>query len=112
MSTHRWTHGKPLVRHDADERIEKNDEFDPSESELRAFGDRIEEVEPSDDAESESEEDTAESLTDLEGVGEATADKLRDAGFESAADVHAADTDELADVDGVSESLANELADG
>jgi predicted flap endonuclease-1-like 5' DNA nuclease len=88
-----------LVRHDADERIGKNDEFDPTEPELRAFGDRIEE------------EVDAESLTDLEGVGEATAEKLRDAGLESVADVRAADADELEDVDGLSESLASELAD-
>ena len=116
MSTHRWTHGKALVRHDADERIEKNEEFDPTESELRAFGDRIEEVESSDssaaDDDAEPEEDAdAESLTDLEGVGEATAEKLRDAGFESVADVRAADADDLADVDGLSESLADELTD-
>jgi large subunit ribosomal protein L32e len=116
MSTHRWTHGKALVRHDADERIEQGETFAPSESELRAFGDRIEKVESPDDAESDDadpDEDTdAESLTDLEGVGEATAEKLRDAGFGSVADVRAADTDELTDVDGISESLATELADG
>jgi large subunit ribosomal protein L32e len=111
MSTHRWTHGKALVRHDADERIEQGETFAPSESELRAFGDRIEKVEPPDDAESDEGTD-AESLTDLEGVGEATAEKLRDAGFGSVADVRAADTGELVDVDGISESLASELADG
>lgn len=39
-----------------------------------------------------------EELTDLDGIGPARADKLRDAGFETVADVRAASQDELADV--------------
>jgi len=39
-----------------------------------------------------------EELTDLDGIGPARADKLRDAGFETVADVQAASQDELADV--------------
>jgi len=39
-----------------------------------------------------------ENLTDLDGIGPARADKLRDAGFETVADVRSASQDELADV--------------
>lgn len=50
------------------------------------------------------------SLTDLDGVGEATADELRSAGYESVADVRNADPDTLAaDVDGIGDDLAASL---
>jgi uncharacterized membrane protein len=39
-----------------------------------------------------------EALTDLDGIGPARADKLRDAGFETVADVRGASQDQLADV--------------
>jgi len=39
-----------------------------------------------------------ENLTDLDGIGPARADKLRDAGYETVADVRGASQDELADV--------------
>jgi hypothetical protein len=46
-----------------------------------------------------------EELTDLDGIGPARADKLRDAGYETVADVRGASQDELADV------LGGDLAD-
>lgn len=46
-----------------------------------------------------------EALTDLDGIGPARADKLRDAGFETVADLRAANRDDLVDV------LGADLAD-
>ena len=92
MSTHRWTHGKPLVRHDADERIKQGETFDPSESELRAFGDRIKE------AESDGEDDSGAgaSATDAsdEEVPFHPADKTVDELQEELGDVTATETAE------------------
>jgi large subunit ribosomal protein L32e len=45
-------------------------------------------------------------LTAVDGVGEETADDLREAGFESIADLREADEDELAAVEGVGNALA------
>jgi predicted flap endonuclease-1-like 5' DNA nuclease len=45
-------------------------------------------------------------LTELDGVGPARADELREAGYESYADLRAASADELAAIDGVSEDAA------
>ncbi|WP_336364470.1 50S ribosomal protein L32e [Halalkalicoccus salilacus] len=45
-------------------------------------------------------------LTDISGVGDAKADALREAGFETVEDVKAASQDELADVEGVGNALA------
>ncbi|QCC46753.1 50S ribosomal protein L32e [Halobellus limi] len=55
------------------------------------------------DAENEAE---IESLEDISGVGPSKADALREAGYESVADVKAASQSELADVDGVGNALA------
>ena len=55
--------------------------------------------EPADD-------DAVTSLTDLGGVGEATAEKLAEAGFESVEHISAADQDQLQSVEGVSTALA------
>lgn len=52
------------------------------------------------------------SLTDLDGVGDATADKLREAGYETLKDVHLADAEALAEVDGISADLAESLTEG
>ena len=51
-------------------------------------------------------EDVPDDLTDVSGVGEAKADTLREAGFESVADVRRADQDDLADVEGIGNALA------
>lgn len=49
-------------------------------------------------------------LTQLDGVGASTADRLRDAGYESADDIGSADPDALADeVDGISTAKAHDL---
>jgi ribosomal protein L40E len=50
-----------------------------------------------------------EELTDLNGIGSARADKLRDAGFETVADVRAASQEDLADVLG--SDLARRVGD-
>ena len=47
-----------------------------------------------------------EELTDISGIGEAKAESLREAGFESVADLETADQDDLATVDGISDALA------
>lgn len=41
--SHRWTSETPRVRPDG-ERIEQGDEFEPTDHELRVWGDRIEPV--------------------------------------------------------------------
>lgn len=62
------------------------------------------------DGENTPADEPAESLTDLEGVGDSTADGLRAAGYESVADVRNGDADQLADdVDGIGQSLAESL---
>lgn len=49
-------------------------------------------------------------FTELDGVGEATADALRDAGYESITDVRKTDPSTLAaDVDGIGASLASDI---
>jgi hypothetical protein len=50
-------------------------------------------------------------VTAVEGVGEAKADALEEAGFESVEDVRSADTDEIADADGLGEKSAERLID-
>ncbi len=50
-----------------------------------------------------------EDLEDIRGVGPAKADALRDAGFETVADVQAATEDELAEVSGIGPSLAEDI---
>jgi large subunit ribosomal protein L32e len=54
----------------------------------------------------ESADETVSSLTDLGGVDEETAEKLKAAGFESVEHISAADQDQLQSVDGVSTALA------
>lgn len=53
--------------------------------------------------------ETARKLTEIAKVGSGTAESLRDAGFDSVADVREADTDELTAVDGIGESRATEI---
>ena len=60
--------------------------------------------------EEEAEEEEAETddreLEDIAGVGASKADALREAGFESVADLQVADQDDLAEVEGVGNALA------
>ncbi|MFC6835193.1 50S ribosomal protein L32e [Halomarina ordinaria] len=58
-----------------------------------------------DDENDRNDEDVAE-LTDISGVGEAKAESLREAGFETVEDVRAASQDELAEADGIGNALA------
>ena len=51
-------------------------------------------------------EDEHEELTDISGIGDAKAESLREAGFESVADLETADQDDLAAADGISDALA------
>lgn len=50
-------------------------------------------------------------LTSIDGVGPAIAEQLREAGFDTPADVHDADVDELADVHLIGEASAREILD-
>ena len=62
-------------------------------------------VEEADTDESDEEAD-AESLTEIGGVSEETADALREAGYESVTDLREADQDDLTALEGVSTALA------
>ncbi|GGN97329.1 MULTISPECIES: 50S ribosomal protein L32e [Haloarcula] len=66
--------------------------------------------EPAEDADQRAEEADSEAeemeLTDISGVGDAKADSLREAGFETVDDVRAADQSALAEVSGVGNALA------
>ena len=50
-----------------------------------------------------------ETLEDIDGVGDAKAESLREAGYESVEDVQAATVDDLTEVEGISESLAERM---
>ena len=50
--------------------------------------------------------DEYEELTDIGGIGDAKAESLREAGFESVDDVRSASQDDLVEVDGISDALA------
>jgi len=52
------------------------------------------------------EDNEFEELTDISGVGDAKADALREAGFETVEDVRAASQEELAEAEGVGNALA------
>lgn len=51
-------------------------------------------------------------LTEIDGVGDAIAEQLREAGFETVADVQGASVDELADVHLVGEASAEAILEG
>jgi large subunit ribosomal protein L32e len=58
------------------------------------------------DDESNDEAAEAQELTDISGVGDAKAESLRDAGFETVDDIRGADQSDLAAADGVGNALA------
>jgi large subunit ribosomal protein L32e len=64
------------------------------------------EAEAQAEAEEEDDEPAIEELTDISGVGDAKADSLREAGYNTVDQVKGASQDELADVDGVGMALA------
>jgi large subunit ribosomal protein L32e len=51
-------------------------------------------------------EDVPDTIEDIAGVGEAKADALREAGYDSVADVRGASQDDLADIEGIGNALA------
>ena len=53
-----------------------------------------------------------EDLTEIDGVGDAIAEQLREAGFETVADVEDATVDDLADVHLIGEASAKAILDG
>ena len=53
-----------------------------------------------------SDEDEYEELTDISGVGEAKAETLREAGYETIEDLREASQEELSEVDGIGQALA------
>ena len=55
---------------------------------------------------------TGTELTVIDGVGDAKADALAEAGFESVADVRAADEDDLAEAEGVGAAFAERIKEG
>lgn len=112
--SHEWAGAKALRRHGhgGDEYVEPGEKFEATDAELSAFAGSIEAV-PDDESGDSDSSDSDEALTDLEGVGESTADDLTEAGYESVADVRSADADQLAeDVDGIGQSLAESLTEG
>ena len=56
--------------------------------------------------------ETGTELTVIDGVGDAKADALAEAGFESVADVRAADEDDLAEAEGVGAAFAERIKEG
>ncbi|AXR80791.1 hypothetical protein [Natrarchaeobaculum sulfurireducens] len=59
MTTYRWTHSRPIRKHRDDlSTVEQGDEFEPTESELKHFSDRIEVVEDADPDESDKADET------------------------------------------------------
>ena len=57
-------------------------------------------------ADEDNESEQPESLEDISGVGASKAEALREAGYESVADVQAASQDDLAEVEGIGNALA------
>jgi large subunit ribosomal protein L32e len=91
---------------DIDEEVDETEDVDESDPET---ADETEGVETGDEAEEVDEDADDDALTSLEGisgVGPSKADALREAGYESIADVKAASQAELSDVDSVGNALA------
>jgi hypothetical protein len=69
------------------------------------------ETESESEADAEGDTEPADDFTDLSRVGDATADKLHEAGYESFDDLRAASEEDLDDVESVSSSLAESIKD-
>lgn len=116
MATHKWIHPIPLARTDEDEMIQQGDEFDARDMELRAFPDRIEELDGedgNDDAQTpaESPEEGPADVGEIDGVGPELANSLVDAGFELVSDVQEATVDQLTEADSVGQNVAQNIKD-
>jgi large subunit ribosomal protein L32e len=82
-------------------------EADDEEPEPEAEADAEAETAADDaDETDETESSAVEDLTDISGVGDAKAGTLREAGYETVADIRSASQGDLADVDGVGMALA------
>ncbi|MFB6128261.1 MAG: 50S ribosomal protein L32e [Halorhabdus sp.] len=89
--------------------VEESAGADVEESEASADASEPDETaSEADDEADESDEDAAsyDDLTDISGVGEGTAENLRDAGFETVEDVARADQDDLTAVEDIGNALA------
>jgi large subunit ribosomal protein L32e len=73
---------------------------------IKADVEELDVEESADDENDATDEETPDELTDVSGVGEEKAESLREAGFESVADLERADQSNLADVEGVGNALA------
>jgi len=86
---------------DVDDETEDEPETEPDDAEA-------EDAETTGEAETDAgdEDAEAEDLTDISGIGDTKAETLREAGYESVADIRGASQDDLAEVDGVGMALA------
>jgi len=84
---------------------ESADETGAQETEAAETDDAGDEADAADEAEAGEDEGTGD-LTDISGVGDAKAEALVDAGFDSVEAVRGASQDELADVEGIGNALA------
>ncbi|ACV12476.1 Ribosomal protein L32e [Halorhabdus utahensis DSM 12940] len=94
--------GDVEVDEDAEAEIEESEES-TADSDADASDDAA------DEADAEPEEDDAaayDDLTDISGVGEGTAENLREAGFETVEDVARAEQSDLTEVEGIGNALA------
>lgn len=78
--------------------VEETEDADIEESD--------ESADASDAEEADEDASSYDDLTDISGVGEGTAENLRDAGFETVADVARADQADLTEVEGIGNALA------
>lgn len=84
-------------------------EGDAEAGEAPADAASAESTEPDETTATDTDAEPAGDLTDIAGVGEATAEALASAGFESIADVRAADPADLTAADGIAEKQAIDI---
>ena len=85
-------------REDEDAEADDGDEADETDAASEADGEA--------DAADDESDDIPDELTEVSGVGDAKADTLREAGFETVDDLRRADQDALAEIEGVGNALA------
>jgi large subunit ribosomal protein L32e len=83
----------------------ESDDDEADEAEVEADEEEVE-ADTDDAADDENEQEEIEELTDISGVGDAKAETLREAGFETVGDIRRASQDDLSAVDGVGMALA------
>ena len=88
------------------------DELDVDEDAEADDGDEADETDAASEADGEADaaddesDDIPDELTEVSGVGDAKADTLREAGFETVDDLRRADQDDLAEIEGIGNALA------